>query len=139
MYSHDTHLRVRYGETDQMGYVYYGKYAEFFEVGRVELIRSMGLSYKEIEERGIFLPVAELKVRYKIPARYDDLLTIRTYLTEFPRTSFMTAYEIYNEKERLLVTGTVKLAFFDREKQMPVRAPAYIKEAVEAVWQGPIE
>lgn len=136
MVCHDTYVRVRYGETDQMGFVYYGKYAEYFEVGRVELIRSMGLSYKEIEEKGIFLPVADLKVQYKKPGRYDDLLRIRACLSEFPRSSFMTTYEIFNEAEELLVTGSVKLAFFHREKLIPVRAPSYIVEAVQPHWDA---
>ncbi len=136
MICHDAYLRVRYAETDQMGFVYYGKYAEYFEVGRVELIRSMGLSYKEIEERGIFLPVVELKVQYKKPGRYDDLLRVRACLSEFPRSSFMTTYEIYNEAEELVVSGSVKLAFFHREKLIPVRAPAYIVEAVSPFWKA---
>ncbi len=134
MIVHETQFRVRYGETDQMGFVYYGKYAEYFEVGRVELIRSLGLSYKEIEERGIFLPVADLHVRYRKAARYDDLLTVRTKLMEIPRSSFLTEYEIMNEAGELLVTGEVKLAFVDRVRMVPVRAPGYVVEAVERFW-----
>lgn len=134
MISHETFLRVRYGETDQMAYVYYGKYAEYFEVGRVELIRSIGISYKEVEERGILMPVAHLEVSYKIPARYDELLRIKTSITEIPRASFMTAYEIYNESNTLLVTGKVKLAFFDKERNRPVRVPDFVLKAIEKHW-----
>lgn len=136
MLQHDTFVRVRYGETDQMGYVYYGKYAEYFEVGRVELIRNvLGLSYKTIEESGYFLPVANLNIKYHRPGRYDDLIKIRTRVPEMPRSSFPTEYEIYNEAEELLVTGSVKLAFFHRERLVPVRIPDFIKEAVERQWK----
>ena len=134
MIHHDTYIRVRYGETDQMGYVYYGKYAEYFEVGRAEMIREIGIPYKLVEEKGIFMPVAELKINYKMPGRYDDLLRIRTSVPELPRSSFPTRYEVFNEENTLLVTGEVKLAFFHREKLRPVRVPDFIIEAVKAVW-----
>lgn len=134
MLSHETQLRVRYAETDQMGYVYYGKYAEYFEVGRVELIRSFGLSYKEIEERGIFMPVADLEIKYKRAAQYDELLTIRTSLPEFPKARFITFYQIYNEQRDLLVRGKVVLAFVDKVRKRPVRAPEFITEAVSKHW-----
>lgn len=134
MISHETTVRVRYGETDQMAYVYYGKYAEYFEVGRVELIRSIGISYKEVEEQGILMPVAHMEIDYKYPARYDELLRIRTTIPEKPRSAFLTSYEIFNEEGKLLVTGTVKLAFFNKERMRPVRVPAYILDAVNAHW-----
>lgn len=134
MIIHDTQIRVRYGETDQMGIVYYGKYAMYFEVGRVELIRSLGLTYKSIEAQGIWMPVSEFSIKYHRPGRYDDLLTVRTMLTELPRSSFKTSYEIYNESDVKIVSGDVKLAFLSAEKMRPVRVPAYILEAVEAHW-----
>jgi acyl-CoA thioester hydrolase len=136
MIVHDTQVRVRYGETDQMGYVYYGRYAEYFEVGRVETIRSIGMSYKLIEEQGILLPVAELRVNYKRPARYDDLLRVRTMIPEIPRSYFLTRYEIVNEAAELIVTGMVRLAFVDQQRQRPVRVPGFILEAVKAHWSG---
>ena len=135
MICHSTQLRVRYGETDQMGFVYYGKYAEYFEVGRVELIRSLGFTYKEVEESGILMPVADLHVQYKKPARYDNLLTVQTCIPELPKSSFLTTYRIHNEENELLVTGEVKLAFFHKERNRPVRVPNFILEAVEAHWQ----
>lgn len=134
MISFKTQVRVRYGETDQMGYVYYGKYAEYFEVGRVELIRSMGLSYKSIEEQGIWMPVADFSIKYHRPGRYDDLLTVNTILKELPRSSFLTHYEVTNEKEEMIVTGQVKLAFFHAEKMIPVRVPSFILDAVSVNW-----
>ncbi|MCI4670152.1 MAG: acyl-CoA thioesterase [Bacteroidia bacterium] len=132
MISHDTHLRVRYGETDQMGYAYYGKYAEYFEVGRVELVRKIGIPYKEVEAKGVMMPVSELQVNYKRPAYYDDLLTIRTSVNERPRSYFLFEYEVFNEKEELLATGHVKLAFVNMEKMRPVRAPQFVLEAIDA-------
>ncbi|GAB4406190.1 MAG: thioesterase family protein [Bacteroidia bacterium] len=136
MIVNETQVRVRYGETDQMGYVYYGKYAEYFEVGRVEVIRSLGISYKSIEERGVLMPVAELQVQYRRPARYDDLLTIRTTIPELPRSSFLTQYEIHNEAGELLVTGQVRLAFVDKVRQRPIRVPDFVLEAVAQHWPG---
>lgn len=117
-----------------MGYVYYGKYAEYFEVGRVELIRSLGLSYKDIEEQGIWMPVSEFSIKYHRPGRYDDLLTVRTILKELPRSSFLTTYEVLNEAGEKIVTGAVKLAFLDAERMVPVRVPAFILDAVSSHW-----
>lgn len=134
MISHDTQLRVRYGETDQMGYVYYGKYAEYFEVGRVETVRSIGIPYKLVEEKGILMPVSELLVQYKRPAYYDDLLTIRTCIPEPPRSSLLFTYEIFNEADLRLVTGHVRLAFVDAERMRPVRVPDFVAEAVNQHW-----
>lgn len=134
MIAHETQIRVRYADTDQMGYVYYGKYAEYFEVGRVELIRNLGFTYKSIEERGIMMPVVDMKAKYYQPGRYDELLSIKTMIVEFPRASFLTQYEVRNESGELVVKGEVKLAFIDMERMRPTRAPSYIKEAIEAVW-----
>lgn len=129
-----TQLRVRYGETDRMGYVYYGKYAEYFEVGRAELIRTLGITYKAVEERGILMPVADLEIRYRRPAFYDDVLTIHTTVPEKPRSSFLTEYAIYNAGDELLVTGKVRLAFIDQARMLPVRAPDFVLAAIEAHW-----
>ncbi|MDX2246411.1 MAG: thioesterase family protein [Bacteroidia bacterium] len=134
MIVHDTYVRVRYAETDQMGYVYYGKYAEYFEVGRVETIRSLGISYRLIEEKGILMPVADLQIKYKNPAFYDSLLRVRTIVPEIPRASFLTRYEIHDENERLIVTGEVRLAFFSKSRMMPVRVPDFILTAVKNHW-----
>ncbi|MEM7371245.1 MAG: thioesterase family protein [Bacteroidota bacterium] len=136
MIVHDTQLRVRYGETDQMGFVYYGKYAEYFEVGRVELIRKLGITYKFVEEQGILMPVADLAIKYHRPARYDDLLTIRTTLPELPRSSFLTEYVIFNEAGEKLVSGKVRLAFFEPSSQRPIRVPDFILAAVTNNWPG---
>lgn len=134
MIVHETQVRVRYAETDQMGYVYYGQYAAYFEVGRTELIRALGIPYKTVEEGGIMMPVADLQVKFKRPGRYDDLLTIKTIVPELPKASFPTAYEVHNEAGELVVSGSVRLAFIDMARMRPVRVPDFILEAVKAHW-----
>ncbi len=131
MIVHTTDIRVRYADTDQMGYVYYGKYAEYFEVGRVELIRSLGISYREIEERGIMLPVVELVIKYLAPAFYDELLSVKSIVPEIPRSSLLTEYEVVKPDGKIAVKGRVKLAFIDQERMRPVRAPGYMVEAMK--------
>ena len=114
MYSSSTQIRVRYGETDQMGFLYYGHYALYYEVGRAEAIRQLGFTYKELEALGIHMPVVELHSRYLRPARYDDLLTVTTTLRELPTGSSVKFHvEIFNETAELLNTGAVTLVFFD--------------------------
>ena len=95
-------IRVRYAETDKMGYVYYGNYATYFEVARVELFREYGVSYKEMEDEGVMMPVLELKTKYIRPAKYDDLLTIKTTIASKPGVRITFEYEVYNQKEELL-------------------------------------
>ena len=123
MFENSSHLRIRYSETDQMGYCYYGNYAQFFEIGRVELLRKIGLSYKELEERGIMLPVIDLNIKYLRPALYDDLIEIKTYLKKIPGVKIQFDYEIYNEKKELLTKGTTTLVFISSETMKPIQAP----------------
>lgn len=131
MYSSETTLRVRYAETDQMGYVYYGNYAQYFEVGRVEALRKLGLSYREMEEDGIIMPVLSFSVGYKKPALYDDLLTIKTSIPELPQMRIRFVYETRNEKGELLNTGETTLVFIDRSSGKPVRPPAAFLEKLK--------
>ncbi len=129
MYAHEIQIRVRYGETDQMGYLYYGNYAEYYEVGRVETIRSLGLSYKELEEvHGIWLPVVSLDMRFVRPAYYDDLLTVRTEIRQLPDNHIVFHVEIYNEKRKTVNAGRVRLCFFDAKTRKVVHAPGYLLE-----------
>jgi acyl-CoA thioester hydrolase len=112
MYTSETKIRVRYAETDQMNVVYHGNYAQYFEVGRVEAIRQLGMSYKDVETSGVIMPVIEWTAKFLRPAHYDDLLTVRTTLKEWPadhRIEFLQ--EVYNEQTRLLTTGKVLLYF----------------------------
>ena len=129
MFSYDTQVRVRYGETDQMGYLYYGNYAQYFEVGRAEMIRSLGLSYKEMEEtHGVMMPVMSLQMRFVRPALYDELLTIRTTLRQLPESTITFHCEIFNEKKKLVNGGSVKLCFVDRATGRTIAPPQYLIE-----------
>ena len=127
MFTYDTQIRVRYGETDQMGYLYYGHYAQYFEVGRAETIRSLGISYKEMEtDLGIMMPVMSLQMRYVRPALYDELLTIRTTLRQLPESTMTFHHEIFNEKKKLVNGGSVKLCFVDMKLGKTVAPPQYL-------------
>jgi acyl-CoA thioester hydrolase len=123
MYTSETHVRVRYGETDQMGNVYYGNYALYYEVARVESLRQLGTTYKSLEENGVMLPVIENKSRYIASAKYDDLLTIKTTLREKPGVKIKFEYEIYNEENKLIHQGETTLVFIDVKTRKPCRAP----------------
>ena len=132
MYKHQTKIRIRYGETDQMGFVYYGNYAQFLEIGRVETLRSLGFSYKSLEDQGILLPVADLQIRYLKPALYDDLITIRTKIVTIPTVKIELTYEIFNEKNDLLTTASTTLVFVKKETMRPTNPPTdLVKKLVE--------
>ena len=119
MYSFQKKIRVRYGETDQMGFVYYGVYAVYYEVGRVELLRSLGISYKEIEAMGYALPVVHFSINYKKPAFYDDELTIQTTIKLMPSAKIIFHYETFNESGALLNNGEVVLVFVNKATSKP--------------------
>ena len=124
MIKSETKLRVRYGETDQMGYAYYGVYAQYYEVGRVDAMRSLGFSYKEMEERGILMPVIDYSISYKKPAYYDDEITIITKLNELPTgVRIIFDYECYNSNNELLNTGKVTLVFIDKDTKKMCKIP----------------
>ncbi|MCT4622273.1 MAG: acyl-CoA thioesterase [Schleiferiaceae bacterium] len=123
-------VRVRYAETDKMGVVYYGNYAQYFEVGRVELLRDAGLSYRKMEEDGVMLPVVNLEVNYKKSALYDDLLSIETEIVEKPSVKISFHHKIFNEKGELLVTGKVVLVFIDIATNKITKAPIHLIEAL---------
>ena len=123
MYSFETKIRVRYAETDQMSFVYYGIYPQYYEVGRVELLRSLGLTYKQLEEMGFSLPVVNLNINYKKPAFYDDELIIRTTIKTLPSAKITFYYEMLNAKNDLLNTGEVVLVFVNKETGKPCFAP----------------
>jgi len=129
---HEFKVRVRYAETDQMGVVYHGNYAQYFEMGRVEWLRNLGLSYKFMEENGIMLPVVSLTLNYKKPARYDDLLTVRTILKKQESVKIEFDYEIYNEGGELLTIGNSVLVFVDMKTGRPVTPPDYVKEKLKS-------
>ena len=125
MYSNEISLRVRYAETDQMGYVYYGNYAQYYEVGRVELLRSIGVSYKSLEEMGYELPVVNFSINYLKPAYYDDNLILKTSLIEIPTSKIVLHFECFKKKE-LLNKGEVTLVFVNSKTKKPCKPPKII-------------
>jgi acyl-CoA thioester hydrolase len=135
MFTHSTKIRVRYGETDQMGFVYYGNYSLYYEVGRVEAIRSLGLSYKSLEEQGIGMPVVKLESRYLLPAVYDDLLVVETEIRMMPDRFIVFDVRIFNEEEVLLNLGKVTLCFWDNRLNRRMRTPALIIEKLQPYFE----
>jgi acyl-CoA thioester hydrolase len=129
-FKHISTLRVRYGETDQMGYCYYGNYAQYFEVGRVEAMREVGMSYKSLEEKGVMLPVSEFNVNYKFPAKYDDLLSITTEIVSLKGARIVFHYIIHNENDQLIAEAETTLVFVSKETMRPIAPP---KEFVDAL------
>jgi acyl-CoA thioester hydrolase len=123
MYTHTHQLRVRYSETDRMNYVYYGHYAQYFEVARVEALRHLGVSYKSMEASGILLPVIDLQVKFVRPATYDELLTIKTTIPVLPSVRIVFDYEVFNESEVLLNKASTTLVFVDASTMKPRKAP----------------
>jgi len=119
-------FHVRYAETDQMGYVYYGNYAQYLEMGRVAWLRSLGISYKTMEEEGVMLPVVSMQIDFKKPALYDDLLTVKSKLKKIPSVKIEFDYEIFNEKNELLVTANTVMAFIDMKTKRPTACPDYV-------------
>lgn len=126
MITKSTSLRVRYGETDQMGVVYHGNYAQFFEIGRIEWLRSLGISYKKMEENNTMLPVVSLQCNFKKSAEFDDEITIKTTLKKTPTVKIEFDYEIHNQLGELLCIGNTILAFVAMDTKKPMRCPDYI-------------
>jgi acyl-CoA thioester hydrolase len=131
MYYFETQLRVRYGETDKMGYVYYGNYPAYYEVARNESMRNLGVTYREMEESGVMLPVHDLRIEYKKAAHYDDLLTIKIWITEMPVAKLSHRYEIYNEQGELLNKGTTALVFVDSATMKLCRCPEWFSKLLQ--------
>lgn len=132
MFIYETNIRVRYAETDQMKYVYYGNYAMYYEVARVEAFRHLGIPYLELEAEGIMMPVFKMNTTYLHPAKYDDLLTIRVLIRELPTVRIVFDYEVYNENKALLNTGQTTLVFVNMQNNRPMRCPAALRDALSA-------
>jgi len=133
---HTTHtIRVRYGETDPMKYVYYGNYAEYFEIGRVELFRSIGMSYDEIESQGIWLPVSEYKIKYLKPALYDQELEIHTFIKKIPGVKIEFFYEIYNAEHIKITEASTTLFFLDAKMNKIIKCPDALMKLIEENWK----
>ena len=135
IYSYTHQLRSRYGETDQMGYVYYGRYLEYFEEARTEMIRSLGFPYTRLEENGVMLPVIHTQVDYKAPVFYDELMDIQVMLFDIPTVRLQTFYHVCTDRrEQPHIIGNVTLCFMNEDNRKPCRAPAdFIDNLTQAV------
>lgn len=117
-------LRSRYSETDKMGYVYYGHFLQYFEVARTEFVRELGMPYREMEDKGIMLPVVRTEVEYKVPVKYDQLMNVHMYIYDMPQVKLTTFYEVeIPQTETISTKGRVDLCFMDALSRRPVRAP----------------
>lgn len=119
MFEHSTKIRVRYAETDQMGYMYYGNYAQYYEVGRVEMLRSLGMTYRSMEQSGVMMPVLDMKCKFIKPALYDEELTVNVIVEKMPGIRMHFRYELFNEKNELINLGETTLVFVDMKKNKP--------------------
>lgn len=135
----ETKLRVRYAETDQMGFAYYGNYAKYYEVGRADAMRTLGMTYREMEERGVVMPIATMTSRYIRPAHYDDLLTVRTIVREIPAARMHFYYEIFNEAGNLLNQGETVLAFIRKDTGRPCAAPEWFLEPLKKAFSQTVK
>ena len=125
LFSFETKIRVRYAETDHMGFVYYGNYPQYYEVARADSMRKLGMTYREMEEKGVVMPIARMEIKYIRPAYYDDLLTVKTHVPEMPHSRMHFDYEIYNEEGVLINKGMTILAFIKKESGRPCAAPSW--------------
>lgn len=136
MFEHICEIRVRYGETDRMGYVYYGNYPLYYEQGRTEAIKSLGLSYKQLEdELDVMMPVGDLKIKYRAAASYDDLLTVKTSVHELPTRKMTFHTEIFNEEGKLLNVGETTLVFVNAHTRRSCSAPQELTERLRPYFQ----
>lgn len=135
MIEYITQLRPRYGEVDQMGFVYHANYVSYFDVARTEMIRSLGITNRKMEEDGIMLPVLSVNISYKSPGHYDELLTIKVKLKEKPRVTIVFDYEVFNENMELITTAQVTLAFMNSETKQAIRPPRELLTLIDTKWQ----
>jgi acyl-CoA thioester hydrolase len=129
--THNSFIKVRYAETDQMGVVYHGNYPQYLEIARLEWLDSLGISYKSMEENGVFLPVYSINIMYKKSAQFDDLLKVSVTLRNLPTVRIIFDYKIYNQHDELLTTASTELIFMDAKKNRPIRCPAYILDKLQ--------
>lgn len=126
-----TYVKVRYAETDQMGVVYHGNYAQYLEIARIDWLQQLGISYKTMEEDGIMLPVYELILKFKKSAKFDDVLKIETFLAEKPSVRIKFIYKIFNQENQLLTEAETTLIFMDIEQNRPIKCPEYIIQKLD--------
>lgn len=131
MISFETKIRVEYHHTDQMGIVHHSNYVKFFEVARTEWLRQAGLTYAEMERRGVMMPIVDVQIKYRQPAYYDELIKVKAIVEEMPMARMTFKYEIRGEDDREIATGLTTLGFIDKTTRRPHRAPAWLLEVVE--------
>jgi acyl-CoA thioester hydrolase len=130
---HDTEIRVCYGDTDAMGVVYYGTYPRYYEISRTEMLRHYGIIYKEVEEKGMILPVRNIQINYFKPAFYDELLRVRSFIEEMPLVRFNIKTEIYNSQNELINQGEVVLISTNPSTGKAMRTPAWLLDMIKSI------
>jgi acyl-CoA thioester hydrolase len=135
MMTAETRIRVRYGEVDRMGYLHHGNYPLYFEVGRTELIRQLGLSYLQMEDQGVLLPVRNLSIQYHNPALYDDEVIIKTSIVKRPSIRLEFEYQMLNAEGKLLAEAATTLVFVNAEDRKPMRVPDFFEKLIEPFFQ----
>jgi acyl-CoA thioester hydrolase len=131
MNSFETQIRVEYHHTDQMGIVHHSNYVKFFEVARTEWLRAAGLTYAEMERRGVMMPIVDVQIKYRQPAYYDELITVRAEVDELPMARMTFRYAIRGEDGRDIASGSTTLGFIDKDTRRPQRAPKWLMEVLE--------
>ena len=131
MISFETKIRVEYHHTDQMGIVHHSNYVKFFEVARTEWLRASGLTYAEMERRGVMMPIVDVAVKYRNPALYDELISVTAFVDESPKARMVFRYEVRGEDGREIASGSTTLGFIDKETRRPMRAPQWLLEVVK--------
>ena len=124
-------IRIRYADTDQMGYVYYGRYANFYEIARVELFRKLGFSYKDLEDKGVGMPVIEMNSKFLLPVRYDEEILIITHIKEIPKSKITFTYTLFNSDCLVVNEAKTVLTFIDLKRKKPVRIPTELMTIIK--------
>ena len=131
MISFETKIRVEYHHTDQMGIVHHSNYVKFFEVARTEWLRAMGITYAEMERRGVMMPIVDVAVKYRNPALYDELISVTAFVDEAPMARMTFRYEVRGEDGREIATGSTTLGFIDSQTRRPQRAPQWLLDVIK--------
>ena len=135
MITSENNIQIRYDEVDKMGYVYHGNYAKYYHISRTELMRSVGLSDKELENYNIIMPIIELNIKYLKPVYYDDIITIKTLLQKLPDTRMRFDHEVRNANNELINTASSTVVFVDMVTRLPMRAPKFFVDKLKPYFE----